>query len=298
MAEVSIEDVSDTAFWVAHYRGVETARKDALFRDPLAARLAGERGKKIAQDMPVPFFTAWTIAVRTSLIDDYIRSAIADGIDTVLNLGAGLDTRPYRMELPGTLTWIEVDYPAIVAFKERELASEHPRCRLSRIELDLADQARRRQLLAHIDADAGKMLVLTEGVVPYLTPEEAGSLADDLTALKHVTYWIVDYLSPQMLKRRQRLLNDKMRNAPFKFTPDDWFAFFAEHGWRCTQMRYLAVESQRLQRPIPLRPLMKLMWGIFGLFMSQARRDSVRRASGYALLEPATPRSATSEAAS
>ena len=41
--------ISDTALWVAVYRARETDRPDALFRDPLAYRLAGTRGEQIAQ---------------------------------------------------------------------------------------------------------------------------------------------------------------------------------------------------------------------------------------------------------
>jgi len=46
MTDTLIENVSDTAFWVAHYRAFETERADALFHDPLAGLLAGDRGKK------------------------------------------------------------------------------------------------------------------------------------------------------------------------------------------------------------------------------------------------------------
>ena len=55
MADTLIESVSDTAFWIAHYRAVETKRRDALFRDPLAGVLAGDRGEKIARAMPMSF---------------------------------------------------------------------------------------------------------------------------------------------------------------------------------------------------------------------------------------------------
>src|SRR5262245_61052111 len=95
MADTLIDDVSDTAFWIAHYRGLETERPDALFRDPLAKLLAGDRGKQIAETMPRANFTSWAVVMRTCMIDDFIRFAIAQGVDTVLNLGAGLDTRPY-----------------------------------------------------------------------------------------------------------------------------------------------------------------------------------------------------------
>jgi O-methyltransferase involved in polyketide biosynthesis len=57
MATPLIENVSDTAFWVAHHRGLEGERADALFRDPLAKVLAGERGRQIAESMPQPQMT-------------------------------------------------------------------------------------------------------------------------------------------------------------------------------------------------------------------------------------------------
>jgi hypothetical protein len=95
-----IEHVSDTAFWVARHRANESARPDALFHDPLAARLAGERGAEIARTLPNAHMTGWAVVMRTLIIDELILSAIAQGVDTVVNLGAGLDTRPYRMALP------------------------------------------------------------------------------------------------------------------------------------------------------------------------------------------------------
>jgi O-methyltransferase involved in polyketide biosynthesis len=52
MSTALVSNVSDTARWVATYRAWETARPDALFRDPLAARLAGERGQAITAMMP------------------------------------------------------------------------------------------------------------------------------------------------------------------------------------------------------------------------------------------------------
>src|SRR3954462_4287550 len=95
-ADDHLHHVSDTALWVAHYRAEESERPDALFRDPFAKALAGERGRRIAQAMGATAkYTRWTLVIRTVLIDRYIEAAIAGGVDTILNLGAGLDTRPY-----------------------------------------------------------------------------------------------------------------------------------------------------------------------------------------------------------
>src|ERR1700684_1716122 len=116
-----ISHVSDTALWVAALRGREGKRADAVFHDPLSAALAGRRGLKIAASMPRSALVAWSMAVRTSAIDLLINEALEMGIDSVLNLGAGLDTRPYRLRLPARLRWIEVDFPNIVELKEAGL---------------------------------------------------------------------------------------------------------------------------------------------------------------------------------
>ena len=101
MAAPLIENVSDTAFWVAHHRALEGERGDALFPDPLAGVLAGDHGRLIAGTMPQPAMTTWAVVIRTCIIDDFIREPIAQGADTILNLGAGLDTRPAHLDRGG-----------------------------------------------------------------------------------------------------------------------------------------------------------------------------------------------------
>ncbi|MFT3731171.1 MAG: SAM-dependent methyltransferase [Hyphomicrobium sp.] len=286
MAEATIENVSDTAFWVAHYRGVETRRPDALFRDPLAAVLAGDHGRRIAESMPRPFITSWVIAVRTRIIDELIQNAVAQGVDTVLNLGSGLDTRPYRMDLPASFNWIEADYPEMIGYKERHLTHETPRFKLRRVTADLADPAQRRDVLQSANAQASKMLVLTEGLVPYLSNDDVGALAGELHALPRAAYWIVDYFSPELLKYRERMLAGRTKNAPFKFDPGDWFRFFEQHGWRSRDVRYLSPESARLGRRIELPMLGRLAIAARWLLSSQERRIGSQKSAGYVLLEP------------
>src|SRR6202040_1408708 len=59
------EDVADTALWVAAYRARESSRPDALFRDPWAERLAGDRGKQLAREADGSASFEWSIVVRT-----------------------------------------------------------------------------------------------------------------------------------------------------------------------------------------------------------------------------------------
>jgi methyltransferase (TIGR00027 family) len=281
----TIQNVSDTAFMVAGFRALENERPKPLFRDPLAAKLVGDHGKMILATVP-RHFVAWSVVIRTVIIDDYIRQAIAAGVDIILNLGAGLDTRPYRIEVPSSLRWIEVDFPRMIELKETRLADEKPGCRLERIGLDLTDRALRRQLFANVSARAGKILVLTEGVIPYLTNDDVAELADDFRQVEKIGFWITDYFSPEAIRFGEKMHARFMRNAPFQFNPKDWFSFFGEHAWRASEIRYISEEANRLGRPIPL-PFLMLAWiGLKSLFASRARRDRMKKFAAYVLLVP------------
>jgi methyltransferase (TIGR00027 family) len=282
MAEAIIDDVSDTALWVAVYRALETQRPDALFRDPLAERLAGEKGRRIAATMGRASHIGWMIVARTCIIDAFIGELVSGGVDTVLNLGAGLDTRPYRLPLPSSLHWIEVDYPKIIDLKNRRLEDQQPRCRLERIGLDLSDRSSRQKLFDTVSANAKKVAILTEGLVPYLSNEKVGSLADDLRARENFRFWITDYFAPSLLRlahwsgfaRRRR-----MKNAPIQFRPGEPYEFFIRHGWKERETRYLGVESKKFGRPFP-----KSWW--LGAVLAFVPKNQRKKLRGYMLLEP------------
>lgn len=289
MPEALIQHVSDTAFMVAAQRALEGGRERPLFEDPLAGVLAGEHGRKILESQGRHArLGAWAMAIRTVVVDDYIDEALKSGVTLVLNLGAGLDTRPYRLALPESLQWVEVDFPRVIALKNERLSSERPRCRLERVSLDLADRAARGCFLTDVAARADKTLVITEGVVPYLSVEEAASLADDLRSRERFRFWVVDYFSPEALRLRQhQATRRRMENAPFRFQPSDWFGFFREHGWPPKEIRYLPEEGRRLGRPPPAS--VRVMFGLRGLLMSAERREGLRQFTGYALLERVRP---------
>jgi methyltransferase (TIGR00027 family) len=171
-----VSNVSDTARWVAVYRAWESARPDALFSDPFADRLAGERGRAIAALAPRQVRTGWPMVIRTKLMDDLVLASVQDGCDCVLNLAAGLDTRPYRLALPAALSWIEADLPGIVEEKNKLLAGEKPACRLSREPIDLADPTQRSALLDRVVRDTRKILIITEGLLIYLDEDVVRSI--------------------------------------------------------------------------------------------------------------------------
>lgn len=283
MSESTISHVSDTALWVAVYRAQETKRSDALFRDPFAEILAGTKGPKIAASIQDTEMTSWSVIIRTKIIDLFIEKLVAEGVETVINLGAGLDTRPYRLNLPASLKWIEVDYPHMIELKNKQLAAKSPVCHLRRVAVDLADDRARAEFLNRMGAEGGKALVLTEGVVPYLSEDQVMALGKDLRAQKNFKFWIVDYFSPMFKHysksaRRRR----QMKNAPFRFFPEDWTGFFLKAGWRQRDISYLVAESLKWGRAIPLP-----WWGrLLKVFASRKRIDDFEKFMAYVVLEP------------
>ena len=215
------------------------------------------------------------------IIDDLIEQAVAEGVDTILNLGAGLDTRPYRMELPPSLRWVEVDFPAVIDLKNQQLADDQPNCRVERFKFDLTDRASRRELFAEINKGANKILVLTEFVIPYLTEADVAELADDLRRLSQIGYWIVDSF-PRNWRRDPALGNKRTR---FLFKPLDWFGFFADHDWRPKEIRYISIEAKRLGRPFPRSALDKFWRRLKQRFVSTPRREQ-KNSAAYVLLIP------------
>lgn len=260
---MQMRDVSDTALWVATFRAQETARRDALFRDGLAARLVGEEGPRLVRSLGYAGRFSGGVIVRTVAFDDFIRSSLATrGIDAVVNLGAGLDTRPYRIELPRTLPWWEVDLPHLFAFKEARLAGQVPRCDLRRLRVDLRDGPARRTMLRAVAAQCERALVVTEGVLPYLAPEDAATLAREIAEQPSFAFWAADLVAEMFLAYSGRRKFGKAlakAGAPFRFAPREGVRFFEAFGFRVVEHRNPISEAYRLRRmPWYMRPLKPL----------------------------------------
>ena len=245
-----IRNISDTALWVAVYRAQESERADAVFRDPYARKLAGDRGTQIAATMPFAQRHSWSYTARTWLVDQVIEREVQHGADMVINLAAGLDSRPYRMQLPASLRWIEIDLPDMVNYKQDVLASERPLCTLERVPLDLKDTAGRRALFQRLGDEAKRVVVVSEGLIIYFEADGAAKLARDLAARSSFRYWVTDLTSPALLKMLQKNIGGPLVDAgsPLKFAPREGPEFFAPFGWQPVETRSLLHTAAKLKR--------------------------------------------------
>jgi methyltransferase (TIGR00027 family) len=281
-----IRNVSDTARWVAFYRAMESERPDAIFQDPYARRLAGEQGEAIVNAMPKGKQFAWPMIVRTAVMDEIILREIAqDGVDCVLNLAAGLDARPWRLPLPASLFWVDVDLPVMLDHKEATLQGEKPRCRYEGVRLDLSNGTERRALFRRIGSRAFRVLVITEGLLVYLSPGAVAELATDLHNEESFAFWLSDLASPGLLKMLARTWGSTLSagNAPMQFAPADGTRFFGPYGWREKEYRAMFEESIRLKRTMPFA----WFWRLIGRLHSKQKREEFKRFSGIVLFERA-----------
>lgn len=281
-----IEHISDTARWVAVHRAMESERPDALFHDPFARRLAGERGETIHQGMGKQDWVSWSTITRTVLFDATVLDLAGRGeVDTVVNLAAGLDSRPWRLGLPAGLRWVDVDYPDVLAYKAEALAGERASCRYEPAPADLADDAARAALLDRLEVRSPRALLITEGLLIYLTEAHVGALARDLFARTGARWWLTDLAAPGLLQIMNRTWGKQAAagNAPFRFAPAAGPAFFAAFGWREASFRSILVEARRIHREMP----MAWLWRLLGFWRSAQKQEEFKRYSAALLLERA-----------
>ena len=150
---------------------------------------------------------------------------------------------------------------------------------MERLKIDLSIEESRNYILEKISSESSNVLVITEGVIPYLNNDEARSLAVALRSQPNFKYWITEYYSPEILEflRTPKRIQE-MKNSPFEFYPDDWFNFFKETGWSEVETKYFGVESQKLGRTPPTPGWLK------NENIDQARlRESVKYYLGYSI---------------
>jgi methyltransferase (TIGR00027 family) len=272
------------------YRALESERPDALFQDSFACALAGGQGRLLIEIFGADQQAVNAIAIRTYVIDELIGQLLKlNKIDTVLNLGAGLDTRPYRLALPSSLHWIEVDFSDILAYKEHQLQFEQPACSLERIGLDLTNVTLRNSLFSRVNAAAKQVLVITEGVLAYLPESQVRSLAIDLHQQPNFCWWIFELVAALVLQQAQEQQSQKLfrqyftrgNTEPLFFALGNGVEFFIKFGWEVNQFRSLWEESGRLER----RTVAATLLGLCIRHFTKRYWKAMSKQSGIALLE-------------
>ena len=114
----SIETVSGTAFVVAEFRAEENNEMSPLYRDPVVGLFLDQDTRRAAARVAASFPPVKDLVkIRTRYFDDMLERQIVTGVEQVVVLGAGLDTRAARKPADG-VTYFEIDDAATLALKE------------------------------------------------------------------------------------------------------------------------------------------------------------------------------------
>jgi methyltransferase (TIGR00027 family) len=275
-----VETISDTARWIAYMRAVESERPDALFRDIYSRKLAGVAGEAIAQHLGSVELISDGIAVRTAVLDRLILEMVnRDEVDLVLNIGAGFDTRPWRLELPAKLHWLDVDLSPILDHKAEVLRERGTTCQYEALPADMLDASQRAAVLAAFPA-ARRVLVVTEGLLVFLKPIQVQRLAEDLWNRPSCRWWLTDLIGPRSLQHLRQVWAPKLRADVFHFAPADSVRFFNKLGWQEHSFHSSQEEARRLNRGPRIPWLARLLT----MLSTPSVREEFRRLSGIAVM--------------
>lgn len=248
--DAAITHVSDTALMVAACRAHESELADALVRDPFAARLAGERGHAILDAMPHSAVLRIGLAVRTHFVDELLLQALeANPIATVLSVGCGLDTRPWRLSLPAILRWIEIDFAEILDYKDRLMRGETPVCCRERLEIDVTDSAQRHKM--YEAAGPLPALMITEGLLLYLPAATVDALAAESWKQSGVAHWISDITTSTFSQTLARGADTTQYirhvQAPDCLKGEQILEVLQRHGWTTSARRSYITDVEFLR---------------------------------------------------
>lgn len=225
-----------------------------ILDDPAAARILPPAMRALAAAMRAPLLRDWFIRTtekaapgiwagvlcRKRYIDEKITESAGE-IDALVNLGAGYDTRAFRLPaLVQTPVW-EVDQAENVAAKRdglRRLFGEVP-ARVTLVPVDFDRESLADALAAHGWDGGARTFFVLEAVTQYLTDAGLRAVFDFLAGAAPgsrlaFTYVRKDFIAGRTLYGHERLYQQYVEKGIWLsgLDPEEVPAFLAEYGWR------------------------------------------------------------------
>jgi methyltransferase (TIGR00027 family) len=270
------EGVGWTALLTAYSRAQESRAAGRLFDDPLAAEfIAAVHGAEKDTGAEFPRLgpakdddssSLWNgfrfyFTQRTPFYDRLIRAGAGHG--QVVMLGAGLDSRAYRLGLGEDVRFFEVDRAPMHEFKTRVLdrLGLTPTCVRVPVVADVTNGLRQSLLAAGFDP-AVPTVWAAEGLLMYFTRDQAGRVLDEISALSapgsrfageyFSRHWTIEDVEYETLDAQEKaawdLLLREFRYGPVDERPADWLA---AHGWTSLEETTLVSAGKQTGRPVP-----------------------------------------------
>lgn len=272
---MSTKKISQTAFGVAFLRGLENRRpeQERLFSDPYAyrlltplyiykvlfhiLRLSGLGTAILTMRLPGGI---GGILGRTCYIDDALRQALAEGVEQVVILGAGLDSRAIRIQGIERTQVFELDQPATSAFKRKgveQILGTLP-SHLKLIPIDFDQQGLEDELLAAGFRTDVTSFFIWEGVTMYMTANAVDKTFRTIARLAPSgSHIVVTFLHRGVLEETSDLHNPAVLarlqqvGEPWQFGlyPTEVEPYLMERGFKLLELARGTDFEQRYLKP-------------------------------------------------
>ena len=208
----------------------DAEREQPVCGDTYAKVFMNEQGLEILEAFKDETRPNTSNVARHRIIDDLLRQELLANRDlTVVIIGAGFDTRAFRLKGG---TWIELDEPQVITYKEERLPASSSDNELQRIAIDFATDSLEQKL----DSLSGRspVTIVIEGVLMYLEKATVDALLQTLRRLFPQHKLICDLMTTDFLDKNAGTIHEKLTGmgATFKFTMDNPEELFVKNGYR------------------------------------------------------------------
>ena len=274
-----MKPISRTAFYCCGVRMRDAERDNPVCGDVYAKAFMNEEGLRILEAFKDETSPNASNVARHRIIDDLLRAElVADPNLRVVIIGAGFDSRAYRLEGG---TWVELDEPQVIAYKNERLPAADCENELQRIAIDFSTDSLEEKLSAF--AGREPVTVVIEGVFAYLEEGEIRQLLQTLRRVFPRHKLICDLMSREFFEKYSKTMHEKITGigASFKFTADDPEEVFIENGYRRTEKISVvesAVRFGSLKIPtILLKTVLRTLAGGYSIYVFEARKSNDER---------------------
>src|SRR5215213_1720067 len=225
----AMNPISKTAFYCCGVRMQDAERDKPVCGDTYAKVFMNEQGLQILEAFKDETRPNTSNVGRHRIIDDLLRQELTANPNlTVVIIGAGFDTRAFRLKGG---TWIELDEPQVITYKDERLPASASENELQRISIDFATDSLEQKL----DSFAGRspVAVVIEGVFMYLEEAAIQKLLETLRRLFPQHKLFCDLATREFFEKYASSMHEKLTGmgAMFKFTVENPEALFLKNGY-------------------------------------------------------------------
>lgn len=267
-----MKPISKTAFYCCGVRMQDAASLNPVCGDIYAETFMNEDGLRVLEAFKDETSPNATNVVRHRIIDDFLRrELLADSGLCVVTIGAGFDSRPYRLQGG---TWVELDELQVIAYKNERLPVAGCENALHRIPIDFAADSLEEKLSSF--AGQSPVVVVIEGVFVYLDEEEISQLLQKLRRLFPQHKLICDLVSRDFFEKYSKTLHEKINGigTSFKFTADNPENIFIRNGYSSKERVSIvesAVELELIKIPmLALKTLLQTLANGYAIYQFEA----------------------------